>query len=84
MNGTSNAFFLHAPTAVVMSSPSAEEVIDAFIHVVRDQLEKGDSIEVPTLGTFKVEHRPSEMKEEGGERQMVPPRNVVTFEPEQN
>lgn len=65
-----------------MSSPSAEEVIDAFIHAVRDKLERGDSVEVPGLGTFTVEHHPSEVKVEDGERRMVPPRNLVTFEPE--
>lgn len=65
-----------------MSSPSAEEVIDAFIHAIRDHLDRGDAVEVPTLGTFRVEHRPSETKEIDGERQLIPPRNVVTFEPE--
>jgi nucleoid DNA-binding protein len=66
-----------------MSSPSAEEVIDAFIDVVREQLEQGESVEVPSLGTFAVEHRPSELTEEDGTRRLVPPRNVVVFEPEQ-
>lgn len=65
-----------------MSTPSAEEVIDAFITVVRDHLERGDDVEVPTLGTFEVEHRPSQTIEQEGERRMVPPQNVVTFEPE--
>lgn len=67
-----------------MSSPSPKEVINAFVNVVRDRLENGDAIEVPTLGTFEVEHRPSEMREENGDRYRVPPRNVVTFEPDQN
>ena len=66
-----------------MSSPSAEEVIDAFIDVLREQLEDGEAIEVPALGTFSVEHRPSEVKESDGTRHLVPPRNVVVFEPEQ-
>lgn len=66
-----------------MSSPSAEEVIDAFIEVLREQLEKGESVEVPSLGTFAVEHRPSTVEQEDGNRRLVPPRNVVVFEPEQ-
>lgn len=66
-----------------MSSPSAEEVIDAFVDVIRDQLEKGEDVEVPSLGTFAVEHYPSEVKEEDDARRLVPPRNVVVFKPEQ-
>lgn len=66
-----------------MSSPSAEEVIDAFIEIIRDQLEKGETVEVPSLGTFAVEHRPSKVEEDDGNRRLVPPRNVVVFEPEQ-
>lgn len=67
-----------------MKSPSAEEVIEAFTRVVRDQLKQGNSVEVPQLGTFDVEHQPSQMKEdETGETYMAPPRDVVTFEPEQ-
>jgi nucleoid DNA-binding protein len=66
-----------------MSSPSAEDVIDAFVDVVRDQLEKGEAVEVPSLGTFVVEHHPSEMREDDGNRRLLPPRNVVVFDPEQ-
>ncbi len=66
-----------------MTSPSAEEIIDAFIEVLREQLEKGESVEVPSLGTFSVEHRSSTVEQENGNRRLVPPRNVVVFEPEQ-
>lgn len=67
-----------------MNSPSAEEVIEAFSRVVRDQLRQGKSVEVPELGTFEVEHHPSAMKEDdNGETYMAPPRDVVTFTPEQ-
>lgn len=66
-----------------MNSPSAEDVIEAFAQVVREQLEQGNSIEVPELGTFEVEHRPSQMKEdESGESYMAPPRDEITFQPE--
>jgi nucleoid DNA-binding protein len=63
-----------------MDSPSAEEVIDAFTEVVQAQLEAGNAVEVPALGTFSVEHRPSEVREEDGVRRLVPPRNVVVFD----
>lgn len=66
-----------------MSSPSAEEVIDAFIDILREELEDGEAVKVPSLGTFSVEHRPSEVEESEDERQLVPPRNVVVFESEQ-
>lgn len=66
-----------------MSSPSAEEVIDAFIDVLREQLEEGESVEVPSLGTFSVEHRPSEVEVEDDQRRLAPPRDEVVFEPEQ-
>lgn len=66
-----------------MSSPSAEEVIDAFVDIVRDQLENGTDVKVSSLGTFVVEHRPSEVTEGDGTRRLAPPRNVVVFEPEQ-
>lgn len=67
-----------------MKSPSAEEVIEAFTRVVRDQLQQGNSVEIPQLGTFDVEHHPSQMKEDDtGETYMAPPRDVVTFEPDQ-
>lgn len=65
-----------------MHSPSAEEVIDAFVDVIREHLENGDDVEVPSLGTFTVEHRPSEI-EDGASPRLTPPRNVVVFEPEQ-
>ena len=65
-----------------MSSPSAEDVIDAFVDVIRDQLEEGNAVEVSSLGTFAVEHRPSEPTEDEG-RRLTPPRTVVVFDPEQ-
>lgn len=67
-----------------MSTPSAKEVIKAFAKVMREQLENGETVEVPGLGTFSIEHRPSQMKENAdGEKVMAPPRDVVTFDPEQ-
>lgn len=72
------------PSFLLMSSPSAEDVINAFVRIVRDKLEQGERVDVPELGTFDVEHRPSQVKEDNaGDSYMAPPRNVVTFEPEQ-
>ena len=66
-----------------MGSASAEDVIDAVTDVIRDQLEEGHAVKVPSLGTFAVEHRPSEPTEDEGSRRLAPPRNVVVFDPEQ-
>lgn len=65
-----------------MSTPSAKDVIHAFARVMREKLENGETVEVPGLGTFSIEHRPSQMKEnDEGESYMAPPRDVVTFDP---
>jgi len=67
-----------------MSSPSAQDTIAAFARVLREQLEQGKSVEVPGLGTFAVEHRPSHQTESpDGQKKMTPPRDVITFTPEQ-
>jgi nucleoid DNA-binding protein len=63
-----------------MSSSSSEEVIDAFIDIVREQLAEGNRVEVPRLGTFSVEHRPSTLDDE--DETMTPPRTEVRFDPE--
>jgi len=66
-----------------MSSPSAQEVVRAFTAIVRDQLKDGHTVKVPDLGTFSVEHQPSEVVEdEAGNRQMRPPKNTITFDPD--
>lgn len=64
-----------------MNKPSAEEVIDAFTDVVRDELEQGNTVEIPLLGTLRVEHEPSVMTQEDDDRSLSPPRNVVAFDP---
>ncbi len=67
-----------------MSTPSAKEVIKAFAEIMREKLENGETVKVPGLGRFSIEHQPSQLKEDAdGESYMAPPRNVVSFEPEQ-
>ncbi|HHP7236822.1 HU family DNA-binding protein [Longibacter sp.] len=66
-----------------MAGPSAEDIIHAFARAVRESLEAGESIDVPDLGRFDVEHRQSQMVEaDDGEATMAPPRDVITFTPE--
>jgi nucleoid DNA-binding protein len=67
-----------------MSTPSAKETIAAFVRVLRRQLEQGERIEVPGLGTFSVEHESSHWTETpDGTEKLVPPRDVIDFTPEQ-
>lgn len=65
-----------------MGSPSDQEVIEAFVEVVRNQLKEGRTVEVPGLGTFEVEHRSSQ-RQQGDGAALEPPRDIVSFEPEQ-
>ncbi len=65
-----------------MSSSTAEQVIDAFIDVLRDELAEGRAVEVPSLGTFSVEHHPSAVEEADGTRRLTPPKNTVAFTPD--
>jgi len=67
-----------------MSAPDLEEVSQALARIVRRRLREGNSVAVPDLGTFSVEHRPSEIQREAdGPTYVRPPRNVVRFDPEQ-
>jgi nucleoid DNA-binding protein len=78
------ASFLFSHPPFEMSTPSAQETIEAFVRVLRQRLEQRESVDVPGLGTFSVEHRPSHRREmPDGEDEMVPPRDVVAFTPEQ-
>lgn len=66
-----------------MASPSAEDVIQAFVTVIRRQLEDGEAVHVPDLGTFDVEHEPSRrVEEDDGTKRLAPPRDTVTFTPD--
>ncbi|MFO8100132.1 MAG: HU family DNA-binding protein [Salinibacter sp.] len=62
-----------------MPSPTPEELVRAVSEAIRDQLARGESVEMPALGTFSVEHRPSERTEAATR---TPPRTVVTFHPD--
>ncbi len=65
------------------SSGSHDDLLDALASFVRRQLTRGKSVHVPDLGTFAVEHRPSEMKrDDDGNIVMVPPQDSVSFTPD--
>ena len=51
--------------------------------IVRDALTRGETIHVPGLGTFGVEHRSSQIEEQpDGKVVMRPPRDAVVFSAE--
>jgi nucleoid DNA-binding protein len=58
--------------------PSPKELIDSVAELICDQLSEGTSVDVSGLGTFAVEHRPSERPPDGSR---TPPRDIVTFTP---
>jgi nucleoid DNA-binding protein len=67
-----------------MTPPDSHDaVFDALASYLRKQLKNGKSVHVPDLGTFEVEHRPSEMKKDDqGRIVMVPPQDSVSFTPD--
>lgn len=67
-----------------MSSASVEEILDAFADVLRHKLEKGETVKVPHLGTFSVEHERSKVVQENNARKLLPPRDVVVFDSTQH
>lgn len=66
-----------------MTSDSHDDILQVLADYTGEQLTDGRSVHVPDLGTFDIEHRPSEMqKDEDGNIVMVPPQDVVTFTPD--
>lgn len=60
-----------------------DDTAQAIAAIVRDALIEGRQMAVPGLGTFRVTHEPSRVSERpDGSDEMIPPRDVVTFEQE--
>lgn len=58
-------------------------VAAALAEIIRDLLAQGEPVHVPGLGTFQVEHLPSQLEEKpDGEFIIKPPRDTVAFSPE--
>lgn len=70
--------------APAIPSPTTDDVAQAVTTIIRERLQKGECVSLPDLGTFSVEHKPSEMKkDENGDIIMIPPQDVVTFTPDE-
>lgn len=66
-----------------MASPTPRKVLETMARLVRDKLVDDDVAHVPHLGTFSVERQPSHMEtDDEGRSVMIPPRDVIQFEPD--
>jgi nucleoid DNA-binding protein len=65
-----------------MEPPPPDALLRAFADILRERLMRRESVAVPGLGTFHVRHEPSRVRQEAaGERALLPPRDLVAFEP---
>lgn len=56
-------------------------VARALADVLHEALERGETVDLPGLGAFKVDHQPSTLeKRSDGTVTLQPPRNAVAFE----
>ncbi len=67
-----------------MAKITRDQAVAALVEVVRETLVRGEDVDLPELGTFRVEYRPSEAETlPTGEVVMRPPRNEIVFSPHQ-
>ncbi len=66
-----------------MAAPALEDVAQALAELVQEVLMRGESVYVPGIGTFSVEHHGSTTEQlPDGRLVLHPPRDVVCFTPE--
>lgn len=66
-----------------MDAPSSDDVADALRRAVHRLLLDNQDVPLPGLGTLTVHHERSTVEERpNGEMLLHPPRDVVTFTPE--
>lgn len=67
-----------------MDSTTQKDVVSALAHVVREALVQSKKVHIPDLGTFSVQHRLSQVKQQDdGRIVMTPPQDAVTFKPDE-
>ncbi len=65
-----------------MAKITRDQAVSALVAVVREALERGEEVDIPGLGTFRVKYQPSEAEElSTGKVVMRPPRNEIIFSP---
>jgi nucleoid DNA-binding protein len=67
-----------------MEMPSPDVLMRTFGEVARERLKQGEAVPLPGIGTLRVHHEQSRSRATtGGTQELLPPRDVVFFEPEQ-
>lgn len=62
---------------------SRDQVVAALAKAFRAALTEGHDVELPGLGSFRVEHRGSRLTEDdNGSTVLTPPEATIVFEPE--
>lgn len=65
------------------TSPPRDQVESALADFIKESLERGETADVPGLGTFEVRHENSSVQtSDDGELVMTPPRNKIVFTPD--
>lgn len=55
---------------------------EALTEVIRDALTRGEDLTIPGLGTFSIQHHPSQVVEDGPGKVVIrPPHNEIRFVP---
>lgn len=66
-----------------MSLPSDERFRRILVETARDFLERSDDVEWPGLGTLRVKHRSSTIRQSSEAQTVIePPREEIVFEAE--
>lgn len=66
-----------------MAAPDAQEIVETVARLIRKQLLDGETVHVPGLGTFSVEHRRSRLDPDAPDGStMLPPRDEIQFVPD--
>jgi nucleoid DNA-binding protein len=65
------------------SSHDAGAVMEGVLAVLKEALQKGETVQIANFGTFKVRAKPERVgwNPATGHGLMIAPRNVVTFRP---
>ncbi len=63
-----------------MPTLDTDQVLAALAQVIETKLVQGEAADVPGLGTFSIEHQPSQLEElPNGEFSIKPPSDTVIF-----
>ena len=61
--------------------PSTRQLARALADVLNEALAQGQAVDVPGLGSFRRRHRPGNITSRDGQTVMLPPADVIEFQP---